>query len=152
MKEKKTYKCTNVKFCIDDPIQNQAWEYLHSSERSKGSFGKIISLAIDYMINPSADNTEFIGSSHIDSDVKNNNAGELITGTDAKLIREIIKETLHEELKELRKLDISSVASSKDFEENAEDDCNMEPEAEEECCMSDEMMERCFGDWLVPNE
>lgn len=152
MKEKKTYKCTNVKFCIDDPIQNQAWEYLHSSERSKGSFGKIISQAIDYMINPSAENTEFIGSSHIDSDAKNDNAGALLTGIDAKLIREIIKETMHEELKELRKFDISSIASSKDSEENVEDDCNMESEAEEESCMSDEMMERCFGDWLVPNE
>lgn len=46
------------------------------------------------MINPSAENTEFIGSSRIDSDVKNNNAGALITGIDAKLIREIIKETM----------------------------------------------------------
>lgn len=148
MKEKKTYKCTNVKFCIDDPIQNQAWEYLHSNERCKGSFGKIISLAINKLINPAADNNDFIGSSHNDSDEGN---GLVATGIDAKMIREIIKETMHEELEELRKLDISCGASSKDSEENVEDDCNMEPEADESC-MSDEMIERCFGDWLVPNE
>lgn len=39
----RTYKCTNVKFCMDDEVQRQAWEYLHSLGKENGSFGKIIS-------------------------------------------------------------------------------------------------------------
>ena len=37
----RTYKCTNVKFCMDDDVQRQAWEYLHSLGKENGSFGNI---------------------------------------------------------------------------------------------------------------
>lgn len=43
---KKTYKCTNVKFCMDDEVQRQAWEYLHGLNRKQGSYGKILAEAL----------------------------------------------------------------------------------------------------------
>lgn len=46
-----TYRCTNVKFCMEDENQRRAWEYLHGLNRWDGSYGKILSdalvLAID---------------------------------------------------------------------------------------------------------
>ena len=43
---KKTYRCTNVKFCMEDEVQRRAWEYLHNGECKDGSYGKILSEAL----------------------------------------------------------------------------------------------------------
>ena len=43
---KKTYRCTNVKFCMEDEVQRRAWEYLHNGECKDGSYGKILSKAL----------------------------------------------------------------------------------------------------------
>ncbi|MFG6369612.1 MAG: hypothetical protein K1W16_14595 [Lachnospiraceae bacterium] len=41
-----TYRCTNVKFCMEDENQRRAWEYLHGLNRWNGSYGKILSDAL----------------------------------------------------------------------------------------------------------
>lgn len=41
-----TYRCTNVKFCMEDENQRRAWEYLHGLSRRDGSYGKILSDAL----------------------------------------------------------------------------------------------------------
>ena len=40
---KKTYKCSNVKFCMEDENQRRTWEYLRGITRKDGSYGKILS-------------------------------------------------------------------------------------------------------------
>ncbi len=40
---RKTYKCSNVKFCMDDENQRRTWEYLQGITRKDGSYGKILS-------------------------------------------------------------------------------------------------------------
>lgn len=41
-----TYRCTNVKFCMEDENQRRAWEYLHGLNRRDGSYGKALSDAL----------------------------------------------------------------------------------------------------------
>lgn len=43
---KGTYRCTNVKFCMEDEKQRRAWEYLHGLSRADGSYGKVLSEAL----------------------------------------------------------------------------------------------------------
>ena len=41
-----TYRCTNVKFCMEDENQRKAWEYLHGLNRRDGSYGKVLADAL----------------------------------------------------------------------------------------------------------
>ena len=41
-----TYRCTNVKFCMEDENQRRAWEYLHGLNRRDGSYGKVLAYAL----------------------------------------------------------------------------------------------------------
>lgn len=43
---KKTYRCSNVKFCMEDDNQRRAWEHLQGLTRKDGSYGKILSDAL----------------------------------------------------------------------------------------------------------
>ena len=40
---RKTYKCNNIKFCMEDENQRRTWEFLQSKTRKDGSYGKILS-------------------------------------------------------------------------------------------------------------
>ena len=40
---RKTYKCSNIKFCMEDENQRRTWEFLQSKTRKDGSYGKILS-------------------------------------------------------------------------------------------------------------
>lgn len=40
---RKTYKCSNIKFCMEDENQRRTWEFLQSMTRKDGSYGKILS-------------------------------------------------------------------------------------------------------------
>lgn len=40
---RKTYKCSNIKFCMEDENQRRTWEYLQGITRKEGSYGKILS-------------------------------------------------------------------------------------------------------------
>lgn len=41
-----TYRCTNVKFCMEDENQRRAWEYLHGLNCRDGSYGKVLADAL----------------------------------------------------------------------------------------------------------
>ena len=40
---RKTYKCSNIKFCMEDENQRRTWEYLQGMTRKDGSYGKVLS-------------------------------------------------------------------------------------------------------------
>ena len=40
---RKNYKCSNIKFCMEDENQRRTWEYLQGVTRKDGSYGKILS-------------------------------------------------------------------------------------------------------------
>ena len=40
---RKTYRCSNIKFCMEDENQCRTWEYLQGITRKDGSYGKILS-------------------------------------------------------------------------------------------------------------
>ena len=40
---RKDYKCSNIKFCMEDVNQRRTWEYLQGVTRKDGSYGKILS-------------------------------------------------------------------------------------------------------------
>ena len=40
---RKNYKCSNVKFCMEDENQRRTWEYLQGITRKDGSYGKVLS-------------------------------------------------------------------------------------------------------------
>ena len=40
---KKTYKCSNIKFCMEDENQRRTWEYLQGMTRKDRTYGKILS-------------------------------------------------------------------------------------------------------------
>lgn len=40
---RKNYKCSNIKFCMEDENQRRTWEYLQGMTRKDGSYGKILS-------------------------------------------------------------------------------------------------------------
>lgn len=40
---RKIYKCSNIKFCMEDENQRRTWEYLQGMTRKDGSYGKILS-------------------------------------------------------------------------------------------------------------
>lgn len=48
---RKTYKCSNIKFCMEDEKQRRTWEFLQSITRKDGSYGKILSDAFVEAVN-----------------------------------------------------------------------------------------------------
>ncbi len=48
---RKTYKCSNIKFCMEDENQRRTWEYLQGITRKDGSYGKILSDAFVEAVN-----------------------------------------------------------------------------------------------------
>lgn len=50
-----TYRCTNVKFCMEDENQRRAWEYLHGLNRRDGSYGKVLADALIAVIDSQID-------------------------------------------------------------------------------------------------
>ena len=43
---RKTYKCSNIKFCMEEESQRRTWEYLQGITSKDGSYGKILSDAL----------------------------------------------------------------------------------------------------------
>ena len=67
-----TYRCTNVKFCMEDENQRRAWEYLHGLNRRDGSYGKVLADALIAVIDrqnnaQNAERKRFLGELHKDS-------------------------------------------------------------------------------------
>ena len=49
------YRCTNIKFCMEDENQRRAWEYLHGLNRRDGSYGKVLADALIAVIDRQRD-------------------------------------------------------------------------------------------------
>lgn len=60
MSMKKTYRSSNVRFCMEDENQRRTWEYLQGLNRKDGSYGKILSDAFVQVLDHQTldDNTE----------------------------------------------------------------------------------------------
>ncbi len=56
---RKIYKCSNIKFCLEDENQRRTWEYLQGMTRKDGYYGKILSDAfaavLDGRVQPETD-------------------------------------------------------------------------------------------------
>ena len=48
---RKIYKCSNIKFCLEDENQRRTWEFLQSMTRKDGSYGKVLSDAFVEAVN-----------------------------------------------------------------------------------------------------
>lgn len=84
---KKTYRCTNVKFCMEDEVQRRAWEYLHNGECKDGSYGKILSEALVMMLDK--EKSSSLKLEHIENTIPQETARLVLEG-----MRELLKETV----------------------------------------------------------
>ncbi len=94
---KKTYKCSNIKFCMEDENQRRTWEYLQGVTRKDGSYGKILSDAfvavLDGQIQAETDNA-----------VRNSTIlSEYDTDILWKILDRALEQKFHENLQELQK-------------------------------------------------
>ncbi len=93
---KKTYKCSNIKFCMEDENQRRTWEYLQSITRKDGSYGKILSDAfvavLDGGIQIRADDV-------MDSRVE---LSEQDFGELAELLDRVLEQKFHKMLQEMQ--------------------------------------------------
>ena len=55
---KKTYKSSNVRFCMEDENQRRTWEYLQSLTRKDSSYGKALSDAFVLVLDGRVSNGE----------------------------------------------------------------------------------------------
>ena len=55
---RKTYKCSNIKFCMEDENQRRTWEYLQGMMRKDGSYGKILSDAFVAVLDSKNENKQ----------------------------------------------------------------------------------------------
>ena len=71
---RKTYKCSNIKFCMEDENQRRTWEYLQGVTRKDGSYGKILSdafvLALDGKNRTDAGERSIVGSEQSEPDLR----------------------------------------------------------------------------------
>ena len=110
---KKTYKCSNIKFCMEDENQRRTWEYLQSIFRKDGSYGKVLSNAF---VAAAAGKTRLeMGKAEDESAVLKENAVDVF---EEMLDREL-EEKFHELLRELQ--DFLAEQISRGFKECATD-------------------------------
>ena len=83
---KKTYRCTNVKFCMEDEVQRRAWKYLHNGECKDGSYGKILSEALIEVLE--REKTSSLQLEQVVNDIPQETARLVLEG-----MRELLKET-----------------------------------------------------------
>lgn len=90
---KKTYKCSNVKFCMEDENQRRTWEYLQTLTRKDGSYGKVLSEAFIFALDVAEAErmNEKVGLNQVEY-------AELIDVLEERLQR--VQEALKEQIKE----------------------------------------------------
>lgn len=84
---KKTYRCTNVKFCMEDEVQRRAWEYLHNDQCKDGSYGKILSEALIEVLE--REKSSSLQLEYVANDIPKETARLVLEG-----MRELLKETV----------------------------------------------------------
>ena len=95
---KKSYKCSNIKFCIEDENQRRTWEYLQGITRKDGSYGKVLSdvfvAVLDGKIQTGSDKA--VG----DSGIPLNQDMDILE----KMLDRVLDQKFHEMLKELQRV------------------------------------------------
>lgn len=86
---KKTYKCSNVKFCMEDENQRRTWEYLQTLTRKDGSYGKVLSDAFVSALD--------LGNSELTDEKVGVNQGEL-----AEVLEQMVRGVLEERLQSVQ--------------------------------------------------
>ena len=110
---RKTYKCSNIKFCMEDENQRRTWEYLQGVTRKEGSYGKILSDAF-------VENIDGRMQAGTDKAV-NNSLLPPVQDTDVleKMLDGVLEKRFHEMFQELQKALKEQISNS--FKEYASD-------------------------------
>ena len=106
---RKTYKCSNIKFCMEDENQRRTWEYLQGITRKEGSYGKILSDAF-------VENIDGRMQAGTDKAV-NNSLLPPVQDTDVleKMLDRVLEKKLHEIFQELQKALTEQISSFREY-------------------------------------
>ena len=123
---RKTYKCSNIKFCMEDENQRRTWEYLQGVTRKEGSYGKILSDAF-------VENIDGRMQAGTDKAV-NNSLLPPVQDTDVleKMLDRVLEKRFHEMFQELQKALAEQISSI--FREYASDFHSGEETPAENAC------------------
>ncbi len=93
---RKTYKCSNIKFCMEDENQRRTWEYLQGMTRKDGSYGKILSDAFVAVLDRG---TQIRADDVMDSrlELSEQSFGEL-----AELLDRVLEQKFHKMIQEMQ--------------------------------------------------
>lgn len=109
---KKTYKCSNIKFCMEDENQRRTWEYLQGISRKDGSYGKVLS---DAFVAVAGKTRLEMGKAEDESAVLKENAADVF----GEMLDRALEEKFHEMLRKLQ--DALAEQISRGFKEYATD-------------------------------
>ena len=101
---KKTYKCSNIKFCMEDEKQRRTWEYLQGITRKDGSYGKILSDAFAAVLDGGAQ------AGRDDVPVSQLELSEQDFGELTELLDRILEQKFHKMLQEMQKVFVEQMS------------------------------------------
>ncbi len=95
---RKTYKCSNIKFCMEDENQRRTWEHLQGMTRKDGSYGKILS---DAFVEAIDGKTKFsVNKAENESADLKENAADIIE----EMLDRVLEEKFHEMFPKLQEV------------------------------------------------
>ena len=101
---KKAYKCSNIKFCMEDENQRRTWEYLQGITRKDGSYGKILSDAfVEVLDGQIQAGTDLVVG---DSDIPPDRDMDIFE----KMLDKALKQRFNEMLQELQKVLLEQIS------------------------------------------
>lgn len=103
---RKTYKCSNIKFCMEDEKQRRTWEYLQGMARKDGSYGKALSDAfvavLDGQLRDRTDKAVSDSAISLEQD----------TDIFGKMLDRALEQKFHEIIQELQKVLAEQIRNS----------------------------------------
>ena len=106
---KKFYKCSNIKFCMEDENQRRTWEYLQGITRKDGSYGKILSDAfvavLDGQIQAGTDKAVGDSAIPLDQDM------DILE----KMLDRVLEQKFHEMLKAIQRALTEQISSFSEY-------------------------------------
>ena len=103
---KKAYKCSNIKFCMEDENQRRTWEYLQGITRKDGSYGKILSdafmVVLDGQIQAGSDKAVDDSDIPLDQDL------DILE----KMLDRVLEQKFHEMIQELQRVLTEQISNS----------------------------------------
>ena len=103
---RKTYKCSNIKFCMEDENQRRTWEYLQGMTRKDGSYGKVLSDAFVAVLDGQLrDRTDKAVS---DSVISLEQDADIF----GKMLERALEQKFHEIIQELQKVLAEQISNS----------------------------------------